>query len=376
MLVVIDKSACRHVPFAALVTASSLPKIRDPSLVTDDATLRHAIQRVADGEALTFDEAAGAFGALMRGEASAVQTAALLFGLRARGETVDEIAGAAAALRQAMIHVEADDPDSLVDTCGTGGGRVTTLNLSTAAAFVAAGAGVRVAKHGNRSYSSRSGSADVLEALGIEIGMGPDRAATVLATSGLVFLFAPTYHPAMRHVGPTRRELGVPTVMNMLGPLVNPAGARRQVVGVADERRGPLMAGALARLGAVHAVVVHAVVGMDEVSPSGRTRVWEVRSGMVREWAIDPADHGLGVDDISTLAGGDPAENAGRIRAVLAGNGTQAERAAVLLNAAAAIHVSGLVCDFEEAVARAVGAIEGGAAMAALERLRAAMPGG
>ncbi|MEO8227637.1 MAG: anthranilate phosphoribosyltransferase, partial [Gemmatimonadota bacterium] len=192
-----------------------------------DAALSHAIRRLAEGASLTFDEAAQAFGALMQGTASPVATTALLFGLRARGETADEIAGAAAALRSVMVRLPVDDASALVDTCGTGGGRVTTLNISTGAAFIVAGAGISVAKHGNRSYTSRSGSADVLEAMGIDIALAPDAAAGVLAEAGLVFLFAPTYHPAMRHVGPTRRELAVPTIMNLLGPLVNPAGARR-----------------------------------------------------------------------------------------------------------------------------------------------------
>nr|MBA2626802.1 anthranilate phosphoribosyltransferase [Gemmatimonadales bacterium] len=236
-----------------------------------DAALSHAIHRVADGASLTFDEAVAAFGVLMEGTASPVTTTALLFGIRARGETADEIAGAAAALRAAMIRLPVAYAERLVDTCGTGGGRVTTFNISTAAAFVVAGAGIPVAKHGNRSFTSRSGSADVLDALGIDITLAPDCAAAVLATADIVFLFAPTYHPAMRHVAPTRRELGVPTIMNLLGPLVNPAGAQRQVIGVADARRAPLMAAALARLGAIHAIVVHAEIGMDEVSPSGVT---------------------------------------------------------------------------------------------------------
>ncbi len=170
----------------------------------------------------------------MRGDATPVQTAALLMGLRAKGETAEEVAGAAAALRNAMVRLNTADGDGMVDTCGTGGGRVGTLNLSTAAAFVVAGAGVRVAKHGNRSFTSRSGSADVLEALGIEISLAPERASEVLQAAGIVFLFAPTYHPAMRHVGPVRKELAVPTIMNLLGPLVNPAGVRRQVIGVSD----------------------------------------------------------------------------------------------------------------------------------------------
>jgi anthranilate phosphoribosyltransferase len=307
----------------------------------------------------------------MRGEATPVQAAALLMGLRAKGETAEELAGAALALRLAMLRVEVERAELLVDTCGTGGGRVGTLNLSTAAAFVVAGAGVPVAKHGNRSYTSRSGSADVLEALGVSIELSAEAAAAVLRESGLVFLYAPSFHPAMRHVGPVRRELGVPTIMNLLGPLVNPAGVRRQVIGVSDETRAPLVAAALARLGAAHALVLHAVVGMDEVSPSGRTLVWEVCDGAVAEWDIDPSRYGLACEDLDGLAGGEPAENARRIERLLAGEeGEPAVRCAVLLNAAAGLYVSGGGLTFEEAVERAADALESGAAAMALERLR------
>ena len=340
--------------------------------MTHDSPLPGALQVLARGGSLPADAAAAAFAVLMRGEASPVQTAALLMGLRAKGETAEEVEGAVRALRDAMLRVEAE-ADRLVDTCGTGGGRVGTLNLSTAAAFVVAGAGVPVAKHGNRSYTSRSGSADVLEALGVGIELSAEDAAAVLRAAGLVFLYAPSFHPAMRHVGPVRRELGVPTIMNLLGPLLNPAGVRRQVIGVADESRVPLVAAALARLGAAHALVLHAAVGMDEVSPSGRTRVREVCDGVVAEWEIDPARYGLECDDLGDLAGGEPAENARRIERLLAGHdGMPAVRCAVLLNAAAGLYVSGGGWTFEEAVERATDSLESGAAAAALERLRQA----
>jgi anthranilate phosphoribosyltransferase len=343
--------------------------------VTDDAPLRHAVQELARGVSLSSDAAAAAFGVLMRGEATAVQTAALLMGLRAKGETADEVAGAATALRQAMVRVAVEDPGRLVDTCGTGGGRVGTLNLSTAAAFVVAGAGVPVAKHGNRSFTSRSGSADVLEALGVDIQLNAERAAAVLCEAGLVFLFAPSFHPAMRHVGPVRKELGVPTIMNLLGPLVNPAGVTRQVIGVADEGRAPLVAAALARLDITHALVLNAEVGMDEVSPCGLTRVWEVREGRVMEWLIEPRRFGLECEDLDGLAGGEPAQNAGRIERLLAGGeGPPAIRCAVLLNAAAGLYVSGRGWTFEESVERARAALETGAGSQALERLRRAAP--
>jgi len=342
--------------------------------MTHDALLRSAIQQLAQGISLTEDEAAAAFGVVMQGAATPVQTAALLMGLRAKRETVDEVAGAAIALRRAMLRLDVHDHTLLVDTCGTGGGKVGTINLSTAAAFVAAGAGVAVAKHGNRSYTSRCGSADVVEALGIEATLPPAAAAAVLRQAGMVFLFAPNYHPAMRHVGPVRRELGVPTIMNLLGPLVNPAGVTRQVVGVADGDRAPLVAEALARLGAVHALVLHASVGMDEVSPSGTTRVWEVRDGSVAQWELEPTDYGLRSDDLNSLGGGEPPENAERIERLLEGYAEEALRCAVLLNAAAALYVSGKGWSFGEAAERAAAALDGGAGAEALARMRAAAP--
>jgi anthranilate phosphoribosyltransferase len=339
--------------------------------VTHAAPLRHAVQELARGASLSSEATAAAFSVLMRGEASAVETAALLMGLRTKGETADELAGAATALRDVMLRVPVDRADRLVDTCGTGGGRVGTLNISTAAAFVVAGAGVPVAKHGNRSFTSRSGSADVLEALGVNIQLPADQAAAVLRDAGLVFLFAPSFHPAMRHVGPIRKELGIPTIMNLLGPLVNPAGVRRQVIGVADGHRAPLVAAALARLGATHALVLHAEVGMDEVSPAGRTHVWEVCHETVTEWTIDPREHGLHCDDLDGLAGGDPAENAARIEQLLSGGaGTEAIRCAVVLNAAAGLYVSGRGWTFEEAAQRARSTLESGAGRDVLERLR------
>jgi anthranilate phosphoribosyltransferase len=342
--------------------------------VTQDAPLRHALHQLSQGAALSSEAAAEAFAVVMRGEATAVQTAALLMGLRAKGETAEEVAGAARALRGAMVRLEVDDVDGLVDTCGTGGGRVGTLNISTAAAFIVAGAGVRVAKHGNRSYTSRSGSADVLEALGIDIQLTPARASEVLRRTGIAFLFAPTYHPAMRHAGPVRKELAVPTIMNLLGPLANPAGVRRQVVGVSSEDRAPLVAEALARLGATHALVLHAVVGMDEVSPAGSTRIWEVREGRVATWAISPDALGLACDDLDGLAGGEPAENAGRVERLLGGGGTMVERCAVLLNAAAALYVAGRGWTMAEAAARARVALESGGGARALAELRRAAP--
>src|SRR3982750_1043646 len=237
----------------------------------------------------------------MSGEGTVAQLSALLVGLRVKGETPDEVAGAAGALRGAMVHLPADHPDDLVDTCGTGGGAINTFNISTAAALLAAGAGVRIAKHGNRSFTSQCGSADVLEALGVPIDVSPAVMERALREAGIVFMFAPLMHPAMRHVGPVRRELGIPTVMNIVGPLANPAGAGRQVVGVADARRVPLIAGALRALGTTHALVVHGEPGMDEISPLGTSHVVEIRDGVVSEWTVDPSDYGFPPGDASEL---------------------------------------------------------------------------
>jgi len=241
--------------------------------------LQGAIQKLAFHQPLTAHDAEAAFDVVMRGEATAVQVAALLAALRATGESADVVAGVVRALRTVMITVSAEDPDELVDTCGTGGGTVLTFNISTAAAIVAAGAGVRIAKHGNRSFTTKCGSADVLEALGVAIEVPVATMEASLREAGIVFMFAPLMHPAMRHVGPIRRELGIPTVMNIVGPLANPARAGRQVVGVADIERAPILAGALSALGTTHAMVVYGEPGLDEVSPLGPTHVVEVLNG-------------------------------------------------------------------------------------------------
>ena len=343
-----------------------------PSSHLTPSPLQHAIAALADRRSLTEPQTAEVFGAVMRGEAAPAQIAALLMGLRVKGETPEEVAGAARALRDAMVRVEANGAH-LVDTCGTGGGAVSTFNISTAAAFVAAGAGAVVAKHGNRSFTSQCGSADVLEALGVRISLDAADAARVLREACVTFLFAPNFHPAMKHAGPVRRELGVASVMNLLGPLANPAGVRRQVVGVADAHRAPLMAGALARLGAEHALVVHGRVGMDEIAPQGITDVWEVRTGSVRVWEIDPADLGLAIDDVAGLSGAAPPANAARIERLLGdGREDRAGLAALFLNAGAAIYVAGLVTSYADGVERAREVVRAGKAREALERLRRA----
>jgi anthranilate phosphoribosyltransferase len=335
--------------------------------------LERAILALAARQSLGESLAAEVFGAVMRGDATPAQVAGLLMGLRVKGETADEVAGAARALREAMVRVEID-ARHLVDTAGTGGGAVTTFNISTGAALVAAGSGATVAKHGNRSFTSRCGSADVFEALGVSVGLDASGALRVLREAGVAFLFAPNFHPAMRHVAPVRKELGVTTLMNLLGPLANPAGVRRQVIGVADAPLGPLVANALCRLGVEHALVVHGRVGMDEISPVGETSVWEVRDGEVSQWTLDPSDYGLAGCDVDALRGAEPAANAARLERLLEDDGDADGRAAVLLNGAAAVYAAGLTTSYADGVGRARAALESGAAREALERLRRASP--
>jgi anthranilate phosphoribosyltransferase len=275
-----------------------------------------------------------------------------------------------------MLRVVTEAPDRLVDTCGTGGGRIRTMNISTAAALVASGAGIPVAKHGNRSFTSRSGSADVLEALGVGVDLSPEGAASVLERVGLVFLFAPTYHPAMRHAAAARRELGVATVMNLVGPLANPAGVSRQVVGVSEARHGELVASAMVRLGTVHGLVVHGEIGLDEISPVGTTTIWEVREGAIGRWDLDPEEYGLSTPDLTGTEGGDPADNAKVIEALLRDPlaAPRALQAAVLLNAGAAVMVSGQVSNLKDGIAAARHSMESGAAESRLQHLREAVP--
>jgi anthranilate phosphoribosyltransferase len=329
--------------------------------------LSKLIARVTEGHVLDMAEAEAAFDRIMSGHASPVQMAAFLAALRTRGVAPS---GGVRALRRAMVPVAAPPEARLVDTCGTGGGAVTTFNISTAAALVAAAAGARVAKHGNRSFTSRSGSADVLEALGVTIEMSPDAMSRVLDQVGIVFMFAPLLHPAMRHVGPVRRELAIPTVMNLLGPLTNPAGVRRQVVGVADEELVPLIIASLRALEHERALVVHGLPGMDEVSPLGDTRVAELREGEVREYRIDPERLGLSRAAPEEIAGGSPEENAALIERVLLGDEQGGARTVTLMNASAALYVAGLVEGLKAGVELAAEAVDSGAAMRTLELLR------
>ena len=334
--------------------------------------LTSAIKRLASGESLDGGAITLAFSVIMRGEGTPAQVAALLMALRMKGETATEVAGVVEALREAMVVLPARAPEDLVDTCGTGGGALTTFNISTAAALLAAGMGVRVAKHGNRSFTSRSGSADVLEALGVVIDTTPAAMAATLEEAGIVFMFAPLMHPALRHVGPVRRELAIHTVMNIVGPLANPARAGRQVVGVAEPARLSLLAEALAKLGTRRAMIVHGEPGLDEVSPIGPSTVIEVRDGQLREWIIDPAVAGIRGVQPSDLDGGDPAQNAAVIEAVLQGGGAPGAVAAVVLNAAAALYVSGATSGYADAVSQTRDALAAGAGASALTKLRAA----
>jgi anthranilate phosphoribosyltransferase len=326
--------------------------------------LTEAIDRVAGGEDLATEEASRVLREVMEGNASEAETAGLLVALRTKGETVQEIAGLAATMRALALRVEAGD--DLVDTAGTGGGR-PTFNVSTTAAFVAAGAGCRVAKHGNRSSTSQCGSADVLEALGARIDLEPDEVAGCIDAVGFGFMFAPKHHAAMKHVVPVRRALGVRTVFNFLGPLTNPAGARCQVIGVSDPSRLETMAAALGELGTDRALVVSSADGLDEFSVSGATRVVELSEGELATYEVTAEQVGLEGATDGAVGAGTPEANARVLRRVLDGEpGT--ERSLALLNAAAAIYVSGRAGSLADGVERARDSIDTGAALATLER--------
>jgi anthranilate phosphoribosyltransferase len=328
--------------------------------------VRAALKQVVHGGSLSQAEAQVAMGEVMDGVATPAQLAGLLLALRMRGETADELAGFALAMRERVLAVDA--PAGAIDTCGTGGDGARTFNISTAAALVVAAAGVPVAKHGNRAMSSASGSADVLEALGIPIDLAPADAAAALKRDGFAFLFAPAYHPAMKHAGPTRRELGVPTAFNLIGPLTNPAGVRRQVVGVADPTAARRVAYVLHRLGAERAFVVHGH-GLDELPLDGSGVIYDVSMGGVRRRTVDSVALGLGVMDSGALRGGDAAENATIIERVLDGE-RGPQRDVVLLNAGAALLVSGQIGRLAEGVGLAAATIDRGAARALLGQLR------
>ncbi len=329
-----------------------------------------AIRTLVEGRDLSAEETHIAMMQVMSGDASPTQISAFVVALRMKGETPDEIAGCARAMRAHVTPARPSRAD-LVDTCGTGGDGLNTFNISTSAALVAAAAGATVAKHGNRAMSSRTGSADVLEALGVRIDLAPADVAECIDTVGFGFLFAQAHHPAMRHVGPVRQELGIRTVFNLLGPLTNPAGARRQVLGVYSEGLVEPIAHVLAKLGAEHAMVVHGFGGLDELTPTGENLVSEVRAGEVRTYTLDPAPLSTGPgpgspDDLR--CGGDPAQNAAVILTVFDGE-KGPRRDAVILNAAAALVCGGVMPALEDAIDAAVEAIDSGAALGKLEQL-------
>jgi anthranilate phosphoribosyltransferase len=328
--------------------------------------LTRAIDEISAGTHLTADHTSAALAEIMEGRASEVQTAAFLISLRAKGETVSELVGLARTMRQLAAHVEIDKPD-LLDTAGTGGGP-TTFNISTTAALIAAGGGCSVAKHGNRSATSKSGSADVLEALGVDIELAPGEVATCIEEIGFGFMFAPRHHRAMAHVVPVRKELAVRTIFNFLGPLTNPAGASAHLLGVSDRGYQEIIADALVQLGTVHALVVSADDGIDELSIASRTRVIEVADGGTEEWFVEAAELGLRTAPLETIPGGEPAENAAVVRSVLEGEAGPA-RDVSILNAGAAIFVGGGAPNLEEGVAKAAEAIDSGAARDVLGRL-------
>lgn len=325
-----------------------------------------AIDAVCRGEHLTADHAAAVLGEIMNGRVDEIQTAGFLIGLRAKGETVPEVTGLARTMRELAATVDCPRPD-LVDTAGTGGGP-STFNISTAAALVAAAAGCAVAKHGNRSSTSRSGSADLLEAMGIPIDLDPAAVAVSIEEHGFGFMFAPHFHAAMKYVVPVRKGLAVRTAFNFLGPLTNPAGARRQLLGVSDVRYQETIAEALVSLGCEHALVVSGRDGLDELAVHEPSRVIEVRDGRTSEWFADPADFGFANASLDDLAGGSPKDNAETVGRVFAGE-SGAPRDVVLLNAGATIYVAGHREDLGSGIEAAAAAIDSGAAAALVATL-------
>lgn len=327
-------------------------------------TIRDALTKLAESQDLAEDEAAACMEELMTGTATPAQFGAYVTALRMKGETVDEIAGMARVMREKSSRIDVAGP--LLDTCGTGGAAGASFNVSTCAAFVAAGAGARVAKHGNRAMTSQCGSADVLEALGAKIDLTPLQVRACIELAGIGFMFAQGFHPAMKHVAPYRREIGIRTVFNLLGPLTNPAGARRQMIGVARPHLVETIANVLLRLDSEHALVVHGDDGCDEFSASGASTFAELRDGAVRTFRIEPEDAGLGRHDISSLRGGTPQQNATELRLVLEGVPGPL-RDFTLLNAGAALVAWGTATDIPGGVIIAAKSIDSGAAIAKLD---------
>jgi anthranilate phosphoribosyltransferase len=330
--------------------------------------IQDAIKAIVAGRDLQQADAALVMEQIMTGEATPAQIAAFLTALHLKGETDAEIAGMAEVMRDKAVHVPHTMP--VLDTCGTGGDGSNTFNISTAAAFVAAGAGVTVAKHGNRAMSSKCGSADVLEGLGVAIELDAEGVSRCLQDAGIGFMYAQKFHPAMRYAGPVRREIGIRTAFNVLGPLANPARAEYQVVGVASAPLASKLANALGRMGTLHALVVHGTDGMDELSISVPSMIWEVRAGQTpRRFDVDPRDLGLSLAPSETLQGGTIAENVATITALLQGSETGPRRDVVLLNAAAGLVAADRATDLREGIQLAAESLARGAAQARLEQL-------
>ncbi len=328
--------------------------------------IKEAITTLVSGRSLTMEEAASVMEEIMQGEATPAQFGAFVTALRLKGETVDEIVGLAKTMRARAVPVTITEP--VVDTCGTGGDGSHTFNISTVAAFVAAGAGLRIAKHGNRAMSSQCGSADVLEALRIKIDLNAEQVQRCLQEVGIGFMFAPVFHPAMNHAAVPRREIGIRTVFNILGPLTNPAGARAQMLGVAEEALLEKMVLVLRNLGCHHALVVHGEDGLDEITLTGKTRVYELKDGNIKKYAISPEDFGLSSASLDNLKGSTAIENASRLRNILAG-ASGPQRDVVLMNTAAALVAGDKVATLQQGVTLAGEVIDNGHALAKLEQL-------
>jgi len=328
--------------------------------------IKEAIALIVSGRSLTMEEAASVMEEIMQGEATPAQLGAFVTALRLKGETVDEIVGLAKTMRSKAIPVTIAEP--VVDTCGTGGDGLHTFNISTAAAFVAAGAGLKVAKHGNRAMSSQCGSADVLEALGVKIDLNAEQVQRCLQEVGIGFMFAPAFHPAMKYAAAPRREIGIRTVFNILGPLTNPAGAKAQVLGVADGALVEKLALVLQVLGCHHALVVHGEDGLDEITVTGKTQVCELKDGGIRSYCISPDDFGLPQADLDSLRGGTLDENATLLRNTLA-SAPGPQQDVALMNAAAVLLAGDRVETLQQGIALAREVIDGGHALAKLEQL-------
>ncbi len=332
----------------------------------DELSWPHLLARLLGGRSLTTRETSWAMETIMEGNATPAQFGAFVAALRAKGETTDEILGLVTTMRRFAKRVVLEGP--IVDTCGTGGDRAGTFNVSTVAELIAAGSGAKVAKHGNRAASSACGSADLLEELGVRIDLGPEGVTACVEQAGIGFCFAPVFHPSMRHAAGPRRELGVPTVFNFLGPLTNPAGAKHQALGVSEESMAPKMAEVLGQLGSVHSLVFCGSDGLDEITLTGPTRLWEQRDGRVTEGMIEPLDLGLARASREALGGGAPSDNARIVTQVLAGDPGPA-RDCALINAAAAVMAADLASDWGAALGRAQESVDSGRARGCLERL-------